>query len=94
MTITVLKGSRVFGMVKGRVYPVLDTKELGAEYSHQVQVRIQLTDRVIRLYARHKNRLQDEGGCNLNNGDPTMKVRVKFNGPTTPQGMPSLDEEP
>jgi hypothetical protein len=77
--LVVLAGSKALGLAIRQTLRVLAVRDLGPDYSHQVAVSFRLRDgRPRTLYARHRNRLADPAGCNLNDGNPARKVRVAF----------------
>lgn len=83
MTVICLRGSSKLGLVKNRVYPVLDLIQLGADFGHQIRIVLQLTDRRRTLYIPtvFKNRLRNSNGFNVHNGgDPTRKARLALQG--------------
>jgi hypothetical protein len=70
---------KALGLAIRQTLRVLAVRDLGPDYSHQVAVSFRLRDgRPRTLYARHRNRLADPAGCNLNDGNPARKVRVAF----------------
>lgn len=78
--VRVEKGCKSLGITKGSMAEVIETNELGPDYSHSVRVTLRFINFInfkkdINLYARHPNRLSD-AFVNLNNGDPTKKITV------------------
>jgi hypothetical protein len=78
--IRVSKGCKAFGVDKGVSAKVLEVTPLGADYSHQVQVRLFFLNgfksgKTITLTARHPNRMSDTS-VRLHNGDPTKNIEI------------------
>lgn len=79
-TILCLAGSHKLGLVKGRVYPVVELVTLGKN-DHRVKITVQKQDRRQTLYVPlvHKNNLDEFDGFNVyDGGDPTSKARMAF----------------
>lgn len=80
--IVLTKGCQALELQKGQRGRVIEITELGADYSHQVRVVIEimsprLTARVRwSLYATHKNRLGDEEPALLGNVSG-QRIRVR-----------------
>lgn len=75
-TVTVLQGCEALSIRKGSRLTIGEVTKLGPDYGHSVKVVLVSRDGSRRaLYARHINRLGDSE-LNLNNGDPTKKVRI------------------
>ena len=72
--VRVTKGCKARDIPKGTVARVT-VVELGPKYSHQVQVTLRYSTRVLSFYARHINRLNDPV-VNLNDGDPTHTLQI------------------
>ena len=71
--VVLTKGCQALGLHKGQRARVIEVTELGADYSHQVKVVIEITSprRTARvrwsLYATHRNRLADDEVALLGN---------------------------
>jgi hypothetical protein len=76
MTIHCLKGCVPIGMVKNKVYSVVEVK-WGYKYKAAIFV-IQLSGRQKYLYKCNKRSFKKDESFNLNNGDPTQFVKVRL----------------
>jgi len=74
--VTITKGCDGLQLRKNQKAIVMGITMLGAEYSHQVKVTLNLGGRQTSLYARHINRLSDPT-FNLNNGNPLKRVTIR-----------------
>ena len=74
--IKIVKGCRARNLSKGTRGTVTAVTELGADYSHQVRVTIQIPGRTIAWCARHINRLSDPT-VRLNDGNPLHTIEIK-----------------
>ncbi len=75
------KGCKAREVNKGVTAVVKTVEALGAEYSHQVRVSLQLLNgfgagRVLSFYARHPNRLAD-AVVGMNDGNPLHRIEVR-----------------
>jgi hypothetical protein len=80
MRILIQKGCKARSVAKGVTALVTAVTPLGAEYSHQVRVSLQLVNgmgagRRIAFFARHQNRLSDPV-VRMNDGNPFHTIEV------------------
>lgn len=71
----VQEGCKALQIPKGARLHVVSVTPYGAAFSHQVKLVIDYCGRLVTLWARHPNRLQDPT-FNLNNGNPLHKIKV------------------
>lgn len=76
MRVRIEKGCRARDVHKGTTASILAVELLGADYSHQVRVRLAFNQRVISFYARHPNRLHD-ATVGMNDGNPMHRIEVR-----------------
>lgn len=76
-TLYCIKGSRYYGLVKNRVYPVLKAE---IQDDHRVAIVLQLTDRRLTLFAHHPNRVADRK-FSVNDGNPTKTAYFSLDQP-------------
>jgi ribosomal protein L13E len=75
--VKIVKGCSARDIRKGECFTVREIKELGADYSHSVNVvLVNVAGRVTVWTARHINRLSDNV-VNLNDGNPLHKIQIK-----------------
>lgn len=72
----VIKGNRSLSISKNTRWYVIEVKELGSEYNYSVRLKIGYNGRIICLFARNKNILNN-WDFNLNDGNPLKKIRVR-----------------
>lgn len=80
MLVKVVKGCQAREIPKDITLQVVETKELGADYSYAVSVVFKILNgfkagQTIKWFARHSNRLSD-AVVRLNNGNPTNVIEV------------------
>lgn len=69
------KGSRALNLTKGTTVYVRDVQSMGAEYSHNVKIVLEICGKSRVLWARHPNRLKDST-LRLNNGNPLNYIEI------------------